>query len=228
MVASAFGIMPGFEDKYYRGQRPQSFYIPRFRNLAGETEDHGFLRGYGYQGLVQRMGWQRGAFMPGIGTKLKEELRRPGPWMASIGGMGECLPFKDNRVTLDKRLTDKWGIPQVNIQFTWQENEKRMASDMGEQAGEMLRVAGFTNVKIGSNIGPGGIAVHEMGTARMGHDPATSVLNKHNQCHDVPNLYVTDGSAMTSSACQNPSLTYMALTARAANHAADSIQSGVI
>jgi len=226
MVNAGFGIMPGFEDKFDRGYRPQSHYIPRFRNLSGDAEHHDFVRGYGYQGNGSRMGWQRGATSPGFGSEFKASLRKPGPWMVTLGGMGECLPYADNKVWLDENRTDRWGIPQLNIQFSWHANEIRMAADMATQAGEMLKAAGLTNIMTGSRIEHGGLAIHEMGTARMGNDPATSVLNGHNRCHDVANLFVTDGSAMASTACQNPSLTYMALTARAANYAADLMQAG--
>jgi choline dehydrogenase-like flavoprotein len=226
MVNAGFGVLPGFEDKYYRGFRPQSHYIPRFRNLPGDTDAHDFVRGYGYQGNGARLGWQRGAIHPGFGRDLKAALRKPGPWTISLGGMGECLPYADNKVWLDEKRVDRWGIPLLHTQFSWHENELNMATDMATQAGEMLKAAGFIKIRTGSVIAPGGLAVHEMGTARMGHDPTMSVLNGHNQCHDVPNVFVTDGAAMASTACQNPSLTYMALTARAANYAADLMQAG--
>jgi choline dehydrogenase-like flavoprotein len=228
MSSSAFGVLPGLEDKYYRGYRPQGYYLARFRNLPGEKQDLAFVRGYGYQGNAWRLGWQRGALQPGFGLELKAALRKPGPWVATMGGMGECLPYADNRVRLETQKKDRWGIPLLNIQFRWHDNEINMAEDMAKQAGEMLRVAGLINIKTTPRIEHGGLAIHEMGTARMGRDPATSVLNGRNQCHDVDNLFVTDGSAMTSTSCQNPSLTYMALTARAANYAADLVQAGKI
>jgi choline dehydrogenase-like flavoprotein len=226
MVSAGFGMLTGYGDKYYRGYRPQGYYIPRFRNLPGQHEDLPFLRGYGYQGNGSRMGWQRGATMPGFGPDLKAALKRPGPWMVTLNGMGECLPYHDNHVSVNFNKPDRWGIPQLKIRFRWHDNELKMAQDMAEQAGVMLAGSGFTAIKVGSKIERAGLAIHEMGTARMGHDPRTSVLNSHNQCHDVANLFITDGSAMVSTACQNPSLTYMALSARAANFAADQLQAG--
>jgi choline dehydrogenase-like flavoprotein len=164
--------------------------------------------------------------MPGIGVSLKEQLRKPGSWTFNLGGFGEMLPDKRNRVWLDENLKDKWGIPLLNIECTLRDNEKRMLKVMSEDAKEMLEASGMINVQPYNNSAPPGLAIHEMGTARMGHDPKTSVLNKYNQAHDVPNLFVTDGSCMASSACQNPSLTYMALTARASAKAVEMLQEG--
>jgi choline dehydrogenase-like flavoprotein len=223
---AAYGVVPGFEEHEPQGNRPNGIYIARFRNL-GAQRDAPFLRGYGYQGLAMRSGWMRGAHVPGFGRELKEELRRPGPWILTLGGFGECLPSAENRVTLDPIKRDAWGIPQIRVQFRWGPNERRMARDMADQATRMLEAVGATGITSLSDLTPGGSAIHEMGTARMGRDPKTSVLNGHNQCHDVPNLFVTDGSAMASSACQNPSLTYMALTARAAAFAVDELTRGL-
>jgi len=224
--STSTGIFPGFDDRYHSSRRPNECYVPRFRNVT--EKDDRFLRGFGYQGGARRMDWQRGQHGPGIGSDLKSSLRKPGPWQFSIEGFGEMLPDKRNRVWLDEQRKDRWGIPILNIDCEHRENEKAMIKAMGEDAGEMMRAAGLDNIRTRSHLAPPGLLIHEMGTARMGHDPATSVLNRYNQAHDVPNLFVTDGSAMASSACQNPSLTYMALTARAADAAVKMLQEGSI
>jgi choline dehydrogenase-like flavoprotein len=216
----ARAIVPGMEDKYYYGRRPTGCYIPRFRNLGGRKDAKvGFLRGYGIQVGVWRDGWARGAAMPGLGAELKQRLREPGEWRIALQGYCECLPRRENYVDLDPERKDQWGIPLPRIHWSWSENEKAMREDVKTQAAEMLEAAGCRDVQIYDDDAPMGFSVHEMGTARMGRDPRTSVLNAHNQAHDVPNLFITDGACMTSSACQNPSLTYMALTARAAEYA---------
>jgi len=210
----------GFEDKYYKGRRPNGFYIPRFKNLSDDkTNTKDYVRGFGYQGGASRTGWQHAVAELSFGKDLKEELLKPGPWRIGMTGFGECLPYHENKVTLNYNILDKWGLPTLDMDAEFKENELKMQQDMMNQAVSMLNTAGYQKVKghIGKPI-PGS-CIHEMGTARMGHNPKTSVLNKHNQIHAVPNVYVTDGACMTSSACQNPSLTYMALTARAASHA---------
>ncbi|MBT8401653.1 MAG: GMC family oxidoreductase [Rhodothermia bacterium] len=215
----ASGDLPGLEDVYYRGNRPTGIYIPRFRNLGDRaTRRSDFLRGYGYQGDARREGWGRPT--TGFGVALKEQLRDPGQWRVSINAFGEMLPREDNVVELDSERTDKWGIPLLRIDCTFGENEMAMRKDMMQSAVDMLEVAGCSNIATfdRNDIAPG-LGIHEMGTARMGRDPKTSVLNEWNQAHDVPNLFVTDGSCMTSAGCQNPSYTYMALTARAADYA---------
>lgn len=225
----AIGILPGHADKVMRGNRPNGVYIPRFRNLHGQDEDAGFLRGYGYQGGSMRIGWQRMAEqVPGFGAGFKHALRKPGPWMVYLCGFGECLPHRDNRMTLDENRKDRFGIAQVRFHFDFRDNETAMRVDIARQAEEMLKTAGLMNVYSFIHDSVGGEAIHEMGTARMGDDPRESVLNRWNQAHDVPNLFVTDGSCMTSSSCVNPSLTYMALTARAADHAAALLRAGTI
>ncbi len=221
----AIGFVPGFLEHYYQGNRPNGIYIPRFRNLA--RREPGFVRGYGYQGAALRLGWSRGGFQPGFGRAFKEELRQPGPWLLVLNGFGECLPYRENRVSLDPEKVDAWGIPQLRVRFNWGENERAMAADITAQAVAMLEAAGAVNVIPQEEMYVGGKAIHEMGTARMGSDPRSSVLNAWNQCHDVPNLFVTDGSGMVSSACQNPSLTYMAFTARAAAHATEELTRGL-
>ena len=224
--SGANGVYPGFQDKYFKGRRPNGIYIPRYHNI--DKKDDRFLRGFGFQGSGKRPGWKRGRTIKGFGVDLKEQLKRPGPWTFSLGGFGEMLPDKRNKVWLDQKQKDKWGIPLLNIECVLRENELKMLKVMAEDAKEMLEASGMVDVTTYNNSAPPGLAIHEMGTARMGHDPKTSVLNKYNQCHDVQNLFITDGSCMTSSACQNPSLTYMALTARAADTAVEMLQEGRI
>ena len=221
--AGAQGIVEGFEDKYYIGRRPNGLYIPRFRNI-GNDKAADFVRGYGYQGSAGRSDWQRGVSEMAIGADLKAELTEPGGWSMGITGFGECLPYADNRVTLNRDKKDAFGLPVLSIDAEWKENERKMRVDMKNAAAEMLEAAGFKNVSTYDNPNNIGLGIHEMGTARMGKDPRTSVLNKWNQVHEVPNVFVTDGAAMTSSSCVNPSLTYMALTARAVDHAVSELK----
>jgi len=220
----ANGIYEGFDDKYYRGRRPNGIYIPRYRNLNGDNRD--YLRGFGYQGGGSREGWERGIRELAIGSELKGIISEPGPWKMGLLAFGECLPYEDNRMWLNHDKTDNWGQPTVVFDCDFKENEMKMREDMKNDAAEMLVQAGFTDVQTFDDIGGMGLGIHEMGTARMGRDPKTSVLNKWNQIHACKNVFVTDGSCMTSSACQNPSLTYMALTARAADYAANEIEKG--
>jgi len=219
--AGAGGTMPGMLDKSYKGSRPNGVYIPRFRNVKDQHPD--FVRGYGFQGGAGRSGWGRS--MPGFGEEFKrKQTEERGPWTFGIGGWGECLPRSDNFVALDPAVKDKWGIPALKIQCTWSENELNILKDVQVTAAEMLEAAGATNISTyDSKLAPG-LCIHEMGTARMGRDPKTSVLNGNNQLHEVKNLFVTDGACMTSSANQNPSITYMALTARAAAYAVDAMK----
>ena len=220
MGAGAYGEIDNFEDKYYKGRRPNGIYIPRFRNLGDKATKKNFLRGYGYQGSAKRRGGIPANIEElGYGKEYKDALLKPGKWSMGFGGFGECLPYHENKMTLDYDKKDEWGLPTVTFDAEWKENEMEMRKDMKQQAVEMLEKTGFKNIQAFDNLAAPGIAIHEMGTARMGRDPKTSILNKHNQIHTVPNVYVTDGSCMTSSACQNPSLTYMALTARAVDHA---------
>jgi choline dehydrogenase-like flavoprotein len=213
----------GFEDSYYVGRRPNGIYIARFRNVGNDKRTD-YLRGFGYQGSASREGWMSGVKEMMFGADLKNALTAPGAWKIGITGFGECLPYADNRVTLNKEKKDVFGLPILNIDAEWKENEKVMRKDIKESAAEMLEASGFKNVQMYDNQNNIGLGIHEMGTARMGKDPKTSVLNKWNQLHEAPNVFVTDGAAMTSSACQNPSLTYMALTARAANHAVEELK----
>ncbi len=222
----ASGRMEGFEDKYYFGRRPTGIYIPRFRNIGDDKRD--YIRGFGYQGGASREGWGRNIAEMNIGADFKDALCEPGAWTMGITAFGETLPYHENKVTLDKTKKDKWGLNVLAIDAEIKENELKMRKDMMEDAKEMLENAGLKDVKTfdtGYALGQG---IHEMGTARMGLDPKTSVLNKFNQVWDAPNVFVTDGAAMTSAACQNPSLTYMALTARAVDHAVSELKKGNI
>jgi choline dehydrogenase-like flavoprotein len=220
------GTVKGFEDTYVKGRRASGLYLPRFRNV---TESDGrFLRGFGYQGSAYREDWLRGTSSAGIGPVFKEKLRKPGPWRFGMSGFGEMLPDERNRVWLDSKRKDRWGIPLLHIDCKLRDNEMAMLEAMASDGKETLEAAGLTDVDAVNGLAPPGLMIHEMGTARMGNDPANSVLNKHCQAHDVPNLFVTDGACMTSSACQNPSLTYMAITARAAATAADMLKEGQI
>lgn len=220
----ASGDIEGFEDRYYWGRRPNGFYIPRYRNLNGNNRD--YIRGFGYQGGGSREAWQRGVRELAIGLELKDLLKEPGSWTLGMGGFGEMLPNQNNRVYLSEDKVDKWGQPQLVFDVEFGENEYKMREDMKNDAAEMLETAGVKNIETHDNPGGPGLGIHEMGTARMGRDPKTSVLNKWNQVHSVKNVFVTDGACMTSAACQNPSLTYMALTARAANYAAEELKKG--
>jgi choline dehydrogenase-like flavoprotein len=224
---SIAALMPNGPNTYYRGRRPTGLYIPRFRNVTEEGAD--FVRGYGYQGGVSRMGWRNAALgMPGIGAPLKERTRKIGPWLAYISGFGEMLPNPNNRVTLSATEKDQWGIPLVHVECAIGENERKMAKQIITDGKAMLQAAGGIVMAAASEPGVPGLGIHEMGTACMGKDPKTSVLNKYNQAHDVRNLFITDGSAMSSSVCQNPSLTYMALSARAAHHAVEFLKEGKV
>ena len=215
----ANGKFDGFHDKYYKGRRPNGFYIPRFRNLGGTTDRKDFIRGYGYQGGGSRGDWSEAVKELAYGADLKKAILEPGNWTMGMTAFGETLPDHKNYMFLDYDKKDEWGLPTVTFDADFGENELAMRKDMKNQAAEMLEVAGFKDVTTYDDIGGMGLGIHEMGTARMGHNPKTSVLNKYNQIHTVSNVYVTDGAFMTSSACQNPSLTYMAFTARAVDHA---------
>jgi len=220
----AGGTMDGYEDQYYYGRRANGIYIPRFRNINGDKRD--YVRGFGYQGGGSRQGWSRNVAEFNIGAELKEALTEPGQWTMGMGGFGEILPYPENKVTLDKTKKDKWGLNVLAIDCELKENEMKMRKDMFTDAIEMLEAAGVKNVKGREGDGTPGRGIHEMGTARMGNDSKTSVLNKWNQVWDAQNVFVTDGACMTSASCVNPSLTYMALTARAADHAVSELKKG--
>ena len=222
--SGASGKYDGFKDKYYYGNRPNGFYVPRFRNIDQKSINKNFLRGYGYQGGASRSDWSSVINEISFGKKFKEEILKPGDWTIGMGGFGEVLPYHENKMFLNYEKTDQWGLPTIVIDAEFKENEKIMKKDWNNQAAEMLELAGYHDVKIFDGNATIGGGIHEMGTARMGKDPKTSILNKFNQIHNVKNIFVTDGSCMTSSATQNPSLTYMALTARAANYAVSEIK----
>lgn len=220
--SGAGGRVEGFEDKYTYGRRPNGVYIPRYRNLNGEKRD--YIRGFGYQGGAGRGRGTRAAEEIAVGAALKEALTEPGSWNVWIGGFGEVLPYHENVVTLDRNRKDKWGLNVLAIDSELKENEKKMRKEIVSDGKEMLEKAGVKDVYGFDSDGIMGQGIHEMGTARMGHDPRTSVLNKWNQVWDAPNVFVTDGSFMTSAGCVNPSLTYMAFTARAVDHAVDELK----
>ena len=215
--AGANGTLPGMENRTTFGNRPNGIYVPRFRNVSDRHPK--FVRGYGFQGGAGRRDWRRGANTHGFGAEFKKALFAPGPWEFGMGGWGECLPRADNYVRLHPTLKDKWGIPALHVQCTWGPNELEILKDIQVTAAEMLEAAGAKDIETFNDELMPGLCIHEMGTARMGRDPKTSVLNRWNQAHDVPNLFVTDGACMTSSGNQNPSITYMALTARACDYA---------
>jgi choline dehydrogenase-like flavoprotein len=220
------GILPNGPDSYYKGRRPTGIYIPRYRNVTEDAD--GYVRGYGYQGGATRSGGKPQPSQAGIGGALKESARHLGPWMMFISGFGEMLPNPANRVTLHPTRKDKWGLPIPHIECAIGPNEKQMAKQILADGKAMIEAAGGMVVHQAEAPGTPGLGIHEMGTVRMGSDPKTSVLNKYNQAHEVPNLFCTDGGAMSSSGCQNPSLTYMALSARAAHHAVEMLKEAKI
>jgi choline dehydrogenase-like flavoprotein len=220
----AEGKSDDFEDKYYYGRRANGIYIPRYRNINGEKND--YIRGFGYQGSASRKGWSQDVAELSIGSDLKSFLQEPGQWSMGIMGFGEMLPYHENQISLDKTTKDKWGLPVLAIDCEIKDNEHKMRIDMMNDAAEMLTAGGLKDVKTYDRGYAPGMGIHEMGTARMGLDPKTSVLNGNNQIWDCKNVFVTDGSCMTSAACVNPSLTYMALTARAADFAVNELKKG--
>ena len=222
----ASGVMEGYEDKYYYGRRANGIYIVRFANLFGDKRD--YLRGFGYQGGGSREGWSRDVAEMSVGAGFKEALTEPGQWSMGVTGFGEILPYHENKITLDKNKKDKWGLPVLAMDAELKDNELKMRKDMAGEARAMLEAAGVKEVRTWDNGHHIGDGIHEMGSARMGHDPKTSVLNSRNQVWDAKNVFVTDGACMTSAACQNPSLTYMALTARAADFAVSELKKGNI
>ncbi|NQY97526.1 MAG: GMC family oxidoreductase [Henriciella sp.] len=228
--ARGSAILPGHLDKHTFGRRPNGFYIPRFRNHTEEAE--GFVRGYGYQGGAMRTSWWSAMDKKGIGDELKFDARTPGPWRISVVAFGEVLPNERNQIRLHPNKTDKWGFPIPILDAAWGENERNMVRQATRDTRAMLEAAGGIDIQTEDpetvEPAPPGIGIHEMGTARMGRDPSTSFLNKWNQSWDIPNLFITDGSFMSSGGCQNPSLTYMAFSARAANHAAELMKDGTI
>lgn len=225
LTMSGMATVPELADRTYYGSRPNNFIVPRFKNL--DTPAPGLLRGYSFQGAAFRASWRRGGQHPGIGASLHDDLQGPGEWRIFLVGFAECLPRKENRITLSNKV-DQWGLQQFDIRLSYGDNEHALLKDAEKEAADMLALLGGTKVRGGSTPGEPGSAIHEMGGARMGADPATSVVNRFSQTHDVPNIFVTDGAAMSSTACQNPSLTYMAFTIRAAKNAVSMLQEGVL
>ena len=222
LSVGAAAEVEGFEDQYYSGRRANGIYIPRYRNIG--KNDRNYIRGFGYQGGASRQGWTSMVKELSIGAQLKEDATKPGKWTMGIGGFGEILPYHENYVKINKEVKDVHGLSTLTFDAILRENELKMRKDMASDAAEMLLAAGYKNVgTFDRQIGVG-LGIHEMGTARMGKDPKTSVLNKWNQVHACKNVYVTDGSFMTSAACHNPSLGYMAFTARAVDHAVNEIK----
>jgi choline dehydrogenase-like flavoprotein len=218
MGGGATATLPFAQDRRELGNRPDAIYVPRFRNLKDKHPN--FLRGYGFEGRAEREGWRRGAEMPGFGAAFKKSLIGDlGPWQMTLYGFGEMLPRHENRIELDPKLVDAWGIPALRVTCSYSDNEKKMQDDMVVSATEMFEAMGATRITPIKEEHPPGLVIHETGTARMGRDRKTSVLNSHNQMWDVPNVFVTDGACMPSAANQNPSITYMALTARAVDYA---------
>ncbi|PYO34656.1 MAG: GMC family oxidoreductase [Gemmatimonadetes bacterium] len=222
MGGGADGTIPGYEDRTTYGNRPNGIYMPRFRNVKDRSPN--FLRGYGYQGGAGREGWGRGVDQAGFGADFKRQLKGLGRWNFGFYGFGECLPRPENYIELDPGKTDAWGIPALKIHCAWSDNERALLKDMSVAAAEMLSAAGATDIRPYVQDNAPGLTIHEMGTARMGRDPKTSVLNGNNQAWDAPNLFLTDGACMASSSCVNPSITYMALTARACHYAVDAMK----
>lgn len=222
----ASGETEMFGDKYYKGRRANGFYIPRFQNVGKNAKKRNYLRGFGYQGSGSRESWSRNVAELSFGKGFKEAIREPGIWRMGMTAFGECLPYHENHVRLTDDVKDKFGLPTYVMSVEWKENEYEMRKDMMSEAAEMLEAAGLKNIQTYDRGCNPGLGIHEMGTARMGRDPKTSVLNGQNQVHAAKNVFVTDGACMTSAACVNPSLTYMALSARAASFAVDELKKG--
>lgn len=218
------GTVEGFQENYVFGRRANGFYIPRFVNIGNDKR--AYLRGFGYQGSAGRQDWRREVAEYSLGAELKDALTEPGQWTIGAGGFGEILPYHENKITLDPQVKDKWGLPVLRMDAELKENEKLMRKDILDEMSNMLDAVGVKNINSGDGGHAMGHGIHEMGTARMGRDARTSVLNGNNQVWDAKNVFVTDGACMTSSACQNPSLTYMALTARAAHFAVEELKKG--
>ena len=226
--AGAQGKIDGFDDKFYKGRKPNGIYIPRFRNIGGDSTMKEFTRGYGYQGGASRGDYDDLVAEASFGKAYKDAILGPGGWNMNMLGFGEILPYHDNKMFLDYDKLDEWGLPTVTFDAVIRENELKMRVDMQEQAAAMLEKSGARDIETYDETYAIGLGIHEMGTARMGKDPKTSVVNAYNQVHACKNVYVTDGAFMTSAACVNPSLTYMAFTARAANHAVEELKKGNI
>jgi choline dehydrogenase-like flavoprotein len=226
MGGGASGVLPmltGTTDT--RANRPNGIYIPRFRNVS--EKDPRFLRGYGFQGSSMVMRWGHAYALPGFGSSFKKAVKESSrPWTINFSGFAECLPYRDNYVELDPQRRDEWAIPVLRIHMTFRDNERKLVEDMGDTAAEMLEAAGVEDVKRRAEISVPGLTVHEVGTARMGRDARTSVLNPFQQAHDVSNLFVMDGAGYVSSACQNPTITFMALAARSSEYLVQEYRAG--
>jgi choline dehydrogenase-like flavoprotein len=227
--AGASGRVEGFENDYYQGRRPTAPYIPRFRNVLDAHP--AFLRGYALSGGASREGWQSAGWKPGFGKDFKAMVRKPGAWRFGLGGQGEMLPRYENMVSLHPTKKDKWGMPQLHIDCSYSDNDRKMQNDIADTAANILEDLGVKDIERHIKTldeWPPGLSIHEMGTARMGRDRKTSFLNGFNQSHEIPNLFITDGASMASSAWQNPSLTFMALTVRAVDYAVQELKHGKI
>ena len=218
--AGASGRLEGYENEYYSGRRPTAAYIPNFQFEPSKYKKT-YKRGYALAGGAGRSNWQGNRFKDGIGADFKQQMTQAGDWYFGLHAQGEMLPRYENQVSLHETKKDKWGIPQLHINCQWSENERLMMADAAETAKDMLIKAGVKDVTSYTSLDKNapGLAIHEVGTARMGRDPADSVLNAYNQSHDIPNLFVTDGASFCSTAVVNPSLTFMALTVRAVDYA---------
>lgn len=212
------GTHEGYLDKYYKGRRPNGFYVPRFRNVGGDKQND-YLRGFAFGGSCARSGWEQGIGRKGFGANFKNAITKPGPWSIFMQSQAEMLPQFHNHVKINHKITDPWGMPTLDIDCAYGQNEDKMDKDIALVAREMLEAGGFKNININYNNGKPGIGIHEVGTARMGKDPKTSILNGWNQVHSVKNVFVTDGASLPSQGSQNPSITFMALTARACDYA---------
>ena len=221
-AAGTLPVLKGVPDT--RGNRPNGIYIARFRNL--DTKEKDFIRGYGFQGSAEESRWGHAYGTPGFGAAFKQKVKEERPWTVSLGGFGESLARFENYAELDRHRVDAWGIPVLHISMAWSDNELKMIEDMKNAAAGMLEAAGAENIRSWADIAAPGLAIHEVGTARMGNDPKTSVLNRWQQAHDVPNLFVMDGSCYPSSACQNPTVTLMALASRACEYLVEQVRTG--
>ena len=218
----ATGTLPYFREYVEYGRRPTAMYIPRFRNITNQNKNNNFIRGYNFQS------WGEGRLPPQdngqYGVKLKKHLRHPGPWQLPLHAFCEVLPRRNNRMMLDAKKVDRYGVPQVKFEFEWSKNELNMVKDSTDQAVKMLKSAGCIHINTRNKLSAPGTGIHEMGGARMGNDPTQSIVNRHNQMHVAKNVFITDGSFMSSASCVNPSITYMAFTARAAEYAVSELK----
>jgi choline dehydrogenase-like flavoprotein len=227
MGGGAFGELPAFAGQPdERANRPNGIYLARFRNLEDKHPD--FIRGYGYQGGANLTKWQHAHGLMGFGKDFKRRVRTDRAYWSSYWGFGECLPVFENHVRLDEHRRDAWGIPALHISMAFGDNERKMCKDMSEQAAAMLEASGARSVRAINDVSTPGAGIHEVGTARMGNDPKTSVVNRWQQAHDVKNLFLMDGAVYPSSACQNPTITIMALASRACAHLVEDWKKGEI